>query len=142
MPTYLGRTFSPLLDIYERNIFSRWGGVHVHPVHPPCVRACTATLSTHCCTLKYLRALWQHATVVVGGRLSTCTFIKLIATFNRKACIVVHLGLYNAISAPATLTSFNVDSLVNAAVVSFRNAAHFTNIIQVVSQSETHVRNW
>ena len=42
LPTYLGGTFSPLLDISERNIFPGGGrGVHVHPVHPPpCVRAC------------------------------------------------------------------------------------------------------
>ena len=41
LPTYLGGTFSPLLDISERNFLPRWGGggVHVHPVHPPCVRA-------------------------------------------------------------------------------------------------------
>ena len=40
LPTYLGGTFSPLLDISERNFFPRWGGggggrVQVHPVHPP-----------------------------------------------------------------------------------------------------------
>ena len=34
LPTYLGGTFFPLLDISERNFFPRWG-VHVHPVHPP-----------------------------------------------------------------------------------------------------------
>ena len=37
LPTYLGGTFSPLLDISERNIFPSGGGgggVHVHPVHP------------------------------------------------------------------------------------------------------------
>ena len=31
-------TFSPLLDISERNFFPRWGGggvLHVHLVHPP-----------------------------------------------------------------------------------------------------------
>ena len=39
----LGGTFSPLLDISERNIFPRWG-VHVYPVHPPCVHACQYTL--------------------------------------------------------------------------------------------------
>ena len=36
MPTYLGGTFSPLLDISERNLFFQvggGGGVHVHPVH-------------------------------------------------------------------------------------------------------------
>ena len=39
LSTYLGGTFSPLLDISERNFFPRWGvGVHVHPVHPPYVR--------------------------------------------------------------------------------------------------------
>ena len=26
LPTYLGGTFFPLLDISERNFFSRWGG--------------------------------------------------------------------------------------------------------------------
>ena len=37
LPTYLGGTFSPLLNISERNFFSRWGGggLNVHPVHPP-----------------------------------------------------------------------------------------------------------
>ena len=34
-----GRNFSTLLDISERNFLPRWG-VHVHPVYPPCVRAC------------------------------------------------------------------------------------------------------
>ena len=34
--TYLGGTFFPLLDVYERNYFSDGGGgVHVHLVHPP-----------------------------------------------------------------------------------------------------------
>ena len=37
LPTYLGGTFYPLLDIFERNFFPRWG-VHVH-TPPPCVRA-------------------------------------------------------------------------------------------------------
>ena len=31
---YVGGTFSPLLDISERNYFHRWGGGGLH-VHPP-----------------------------------------------------------------------------------------------------------
>ena len=38
LPTYLGGTFSPLLDISERNFFPQVGGGGVH-VHPHCVRA-------------------------------------------------------------------------------------------------------
>ena len=49
LPIHLGITFSPLLDISERNFFPWWGGgggVHEHPVHPPppCVRAWTISL--------------------------------------------------------------------------------------------------
>ena len=51
LPTYLGGTLTPLLDISERNFFPRWGGVHVHPVHPPCVRACK-TIFTYTMTRK------------------------------------------------------------------------------------------
>ena len=35
MPTYLGGTFSPLLDISERNYSPRWGGARAPSAPPP-----------------------------------------------------------------------------------------------------------
>ena len=35
LTTYLGGTFSPLLDISERNLFSRWGGGAPPPAYAP-----------------------------------------------------------------------------------------------------------
>ena len=35
LPTYLGGTSFPLLDVYERSIFSGGEGVRVHSVHSP-----------------------------------------------------------------------------------------------------------
>ena len=53
LPTYLGGTFSPLLDISERNFFPRWGGgVHVHPLHPPLrTRLYICVTTSHCCVV-------------------------------------------------------------------------------------------
>ena len=59
LPTYLGGTFFPLLDVSERNFFSDGagggeGGLHVHPVQPlPCVRACDMTLNSFEHTIGY-----------------------------------------------------------------------------------------
>ena len=59
LPTYLGGTFSPLLDISELpELFFPGGGVHVHPVHPPL----HVRLSLHvniCSFIEELAVFWQ-----------------------------------------------------------------------------------
>ena len=52
LPTYLGGTFSPLLDISERNFFPGGGGVRAPSASPPLrTRLYTCVTTSHCCVV-------------------------------------------------------------------------------------------
>ena len=47
LPTYLGGTFSPLLDIPERNFFPRWGGARAPSTPSPWAETPNFRISYH-----------------------------------------------------------------------------------------------
>ena len=78
LPTYLGGTFSPLLDISERNFFPGGRGVHGAPSAPPPAYApellytLFSSFTWACAVFSIRRLKWLLYTVRVPKNLHTC----------------------------------------------------------------------
>ena len=103
LPTCLGGTFSPLLDISERNFFPRWEGVRAPSAHPPILRTrlCWAQHVAFVCMK--LQQCW-HLLVLVAyslkpvkllGQCKHCRRLKTPSTRNNVAtcCLRLHWPL-------------------------------------------------